>query len=146
MTVTIEREVYPKTSKLVALYDSVCWQAYTRDEASLTRAVANSLAVVTAWESEERLIGLARAVGDGESILFIQDLLVHPEYQGQGVGKALLKAIMAMYPQVPKKLILADSREALNAFYCSSGFVPVTDKDMTAWIYEDKGDAPVKIG
>jgi GNAT superfamily N-acetyltransferase len=102
--------------------------------------------VVTAWESEERLIGLARAVGDGESILFIQDLLVHPEYQGQGVGKALLKEIMAMYPQVPKKLILADTKEALNAFYLSSGFIPVTDKGMTAWIYEGMDDAQVTMG
>ena len=85
MAVQIERDVYPKTSKLAALYEAVGWSAYTQDEASLTRAGAQSLAVVTAWEGEERLVGLARAVGDGESILFIQDVLVHPEYQGRCV-------------------------------------------------------------
>lgn len=54
MAVQIERDVYPKTSKLAALYEAVGWSAYTQDEASLTRAVAQSLAVVTAWEGEER--------------------------------------------------------------------------------------------
>ena len=134
MAVQIERDVYPKTSKLAALYEAVGWSAYTQDEASLTRAVAQSLAVVTAWEGEERLVGLARAVGDGESVLFIQDVLVHPAYQGHGIGSALVRELCAMYPAVRQKLLLADNAPCLAAFYRNLGLTPAKEKGMEAWM------------
>ena len=133
MGVQLERDVYPKTSKLAALYEAVGWSAYTQDEASLTRAVAQSLAVVTAWEGEERLVGLARAVGDGESILFIQDVLVHPEYQGHGIGSALVGELCAMYPAARRKLLLADDTPELASFYRQLDWVPVKEAGMEAW-------------
>jgi len=134
MAVQIERDVYPKTSKLAALYEAVGWSAYTQDEASLTRAVAQSLAVVTAWEGEERLVGLARAVGDGESVLFIQDVLVHPAYQGHGIGSALVRELCAMYPAVRQKLLLADNAPRLADFYRNLGLTPAKEKGMEAWM------------
>lgn len=134
MAVQIERDVYPKTSKLAALYEAVGWSAYTQDEASLTRAVAQSLAVVTAWEGEEWLVGLARAVGDGESVLFIQDVLVHPAYQGHGIGSALVRELCAMYPAVRQKLLLADNAPRLADFYRNLGLTPAKEKGMEAWM------------
>jgi GNAT superfamily N-acetyltransferase len=134
MSIVIERDVYPQTAKLVALYDAVGWKAYTRDEASLTRAVANSLAVVTAWEDEEHLVGLARAVGDGEHILYVQDLLVLPRVQGQGVGRALLEQLLAMYPQVRQKFLMAETDPALEAFYQHSGWMKADGQGLQAWV------------
>ena len=40
-------------------------------------------------------IGVLRAVGDGQTIVFVQDLLILPEYQRRGVGTALLRALLA---------------------------------------------------
>ncbi|WP_419775479.1 GNAT family N-acetyltransferase [Ignavigranum ruoffiae] len=37
---------------------------------------------------DQKLIALLRAVRDGQTIVFIQDLLVDPVYQGQGIGRA----------------------------------------------------------
>ena len=134
MAITIERDVYPKTSKLVALYDSVDWKKYTEDEGALTRAIVNSLAVVTAWADEEHLVGLARAVGDGETVVYIQDVLVHPDYQKSGIGRALVEQLSAMYPSVRQKLLLADDTPELNRFYKNMGFTPVDEKGMKAWM------------
>ena len=134
MAIAIERDVYPKTRKLVALYDAVGWKKYTEDESALTRAIVKSLAVVTAWADEEHLVGLARAVGDGETVVYIQDVLVHPDYQKNGIGRALVEQLMAMYPAVRQKLLLADDTPQLNSFYEKLGFDAVNEKGMKAWM------------
>lgn len=46
--------------------------------------------VLAAYEGEE-LIGIIRTVGDGATIVFIQDILVYPNKQRHGVGTALVK-------------------------------------------------------
>ena len=58
------------------------WSAYTRDMPTLQRAISHSLHVVTARQ-DDRLVGLIRVVGDGLTIVYIQDLLVHPDFQKQ---------------------------------------------------------------
>src|SRR5690349_8106307 len=60
---------------LVNLYHAVNWGAYTRDPDALHRAVLNSTCVISAWEGD-RLVGLVRALSDGVSILYVQDILV----------------------------------------------------------------------
>lgn len=54
----------------------------------------NSLCVLGAYDGDN-LVGVVRAVGDGASVLFVQDLLVLPKYQRQGIGTRLLKTLLA---------------------------------------------------
>ena len=63
MDIQVEREV--SEDDLIALYDSVGWEAYTRSPETLTKAIANSTIVVTARGEEGELIGLAR----GQSLM-----------------------------------------------------------------------------
>ena len=74
-----------KRTDLEQLYSSVGWFAYTHDMDILENAVNNSLSVITAWQ-DDKLVGLIRAVGDGVTILYIQDILVNPEFQNKGIG------------------------------------------------------------
>ena len=37
---------------------------------------------------------MVRVVGDGASVILIQDLLVHPEYQRKGIGDQLMRAVL----------------------------------------------------
>ena len=60
--------------EILRLYASVGWTAYTDDPAALERGFRHSLLVLAAWEDGE-LAGLIRAVGDGATIVFIQDIL-----------------------------------------------------------------------
>ncbi|OQJ78092.1 GNAT family N-acetyltransferase, partial [Leuconostoc pseudomesenteroides] len=59
---------------LIKLYNSVGWFAYTKTRVNLMAAVTNSLMVVSAW-ADNQLVGLVRVVGDGQTIIFIQDIL-----------------------------------------------------------------------
>ena len=74
-----------RKEEIAKLYASVGWTAYTDDLAALERGFAHSLLVLAAYDGEE-LLGILRAVGDGETIVFIQDILVFPAQQRKGVG------------------------------------------------------------
>ena len=103
------------------LYTAVGWSAYTKNMSALEQGYKNSLLVLAAYESGE-LLGIIRAVGDGFTIVFIQDILVFPEKQRQGVGTALLKAVLDKYPDVRQIELATDNTPKTVAFYKSLGF------------------------
>ena len=107
--------------EIQTLYAAVGWTAYTEDLPALERGFQNSLLVLAAYEDGE-LIGLIRAVGDGTTVVFVQDLLVAPQKQRQGVGTALLKAVLDRYSNVRQLLLTTDNTPKTIAFYKSLGF------------------------
>lgn len=109
-----------EANELLALYESVGWTNYTARPEMLRRAYGNSLCILGAYAGG-RLIGVLRAVGDGHSIVFVQDLLVTPEYQRRGVGTALMKAAMERYASVYQFELLTDESEKTVLFYRSLG-------------------------
>ena len=64
--------------EIIGLYSAVGWKAYTDDPEALRKGYENSLLVLGAYEGEQ-LMGIIRVVGDGETIVFVQDILVFPE-------------------------------------------------------------------
>jgi GNAT superfamily N-acetyltransferase len=112
---TVERKA------LCALYDAVGWSMYTADPEKLEAAIAGSDFVVTAL-IEGEVIGLARCVSDDVSIVYIQDILVHPEQQNKGVGRALVSEILSRYAHVRQKVLLTDDRPEQLHFYATLGF------------------------
>ena len=119
----------------LALYQAVGWNMYTRDPKKLERAIAQSLSVLGAYDGDQ-LVGLIRAVGDGETILFIQDLLVLPSYQRQGIGRQLVNALVDQFPQVRQRVLLTDDRPQTRAFYENIGFVQSSKVGVIAF-YQD---------
>lgn len=74
--------------EILKLYSSVGWTAYTDDPQAL-KAVSKFVIGAGGQYEREELLGIIRAVGDGVTIVFIQDLLVFPEKQRKGVGGPL---------------------------------------------------------
>ncbi len=68
-----------KENEILNLYSSVGWTAYTDDLASLQVGFQNSLLTLAAYE-DDKLLGVIRTVGDSQTIVYIQDVLVVPEY------------------------------------------------------------------
>ena len=107
--------------ELLSLYLDAGWSAYTRDPQLLKRALAQSLEVITAW-ADERLVGLVRCIGDGLTILYIQDILVLKEYQNQGEATRLLEMVLLKYRDVRQKVLLTEDAPDVRHFYEKNGF------------------------
>ena len=60
--------------EITNLYQSVGWTNYLERISVLEDAYANSLCVIGAYDNE-KLVGIIRAVGDGLTIVFIQDIV-----------------------------------------------------------------------
>lgn len=125
-----------KKRLLLALYESVGWTTYTKDPEKLQRAIEQSLKVITAWH-EQTLIGLIRGVGDGETILYVQDLLLLPEYQNQGIGKELVDRLLAVYPEVRQKVLMTDEAPNVRDFYEKCGFISADKGSAVAFFKYD---------
>ena len=112
--------------EILALYASVGWTAYTDHPEALKRGFEKSLLTLAAYEGDA-LLGLIRLVGDGETVIFIQDLLVCPEHQRKGVGTALVKAVLNRFSHVRQIELATDDTEKTKAFYRSCGFLPMKE-------------------
>jgi len=105
---------------LIGLYTSVGWSNYTRNPDLLHRAVENSLWKLSVWDGRE-LVGLARAVGDDASIAYIQDILVRPDRQRNGIGTRLAAAAPERFAHVPQIVLITDDEPKTASFYRSVG-------------------------
>lgn len=102
--------------QLERLYNDVEWYAYTQDLEVLQQAIEQSLEVVTAWNGEE-LIGLIRIIGDGLTIIYIQDILVLNAYQNQGIATQLMQQVLEKYKNVRQKVLLTEEAPDVRHFY-----------------------------
>ena len=87
----IYKEFTPSPQQFNLLTDRVGWG--TRDEAVVEKALANSLYCLGAFDGN-KLIGFARIIGDETIFLYIQDVMVIPEYQGQKVGTGIMEKLI----------------------------------------------------
>ena len=87
------------------------------------RALNNSLMGAIAVK-EGQTIGMGRVVGDGVLWNYIQDLIVLPAYQRQGIGRLLLNAMMARLAQeaAPGSDVALISAPQAIRFYETHGF------------------------
>ena len=123
---TIKPYTQYNETEILPLYKSVGWRNYYEHPEMLPKAYAASLCILGAYE-DEKLVGILRAVGDGHSILFIQDILVYPQFQHRGIGTALVKAVLEQYPHVYQIELATDNTEKTVSFYKSLGFRPMEE-------------------
>ena len=77
------------------LFESVGWIS-ARYPQRLYKALMHSSTVLTVWDGE-RLVGLARVLDDSEMLAQIHYVLVHPDYQGQGIAGKMIEYIKEKY-------------------------------------------------
>ena len=131
MEVEIKINCDLEPEKIIELYLANKWSSAEKP-AQLIAALENSHNVVAAY-NENKLIGLANALSDGHLVVYYPHLLVHPDFQGLGVGRKIMEAMSSIYSQYHKQILVADGR-AID-FYSSVGFERA-GKSQPMWIYE----------
>lgn len=108
-------------NKIVQLYESVKWFAYTCNPTELKTAYENSSFILLATENGN-IVGALRSLSDDVSIHYLQDILVNPDYQRKGIAKQLLQMSLNRYAHVRTHLLLTDGEEKQHKFYESLGY------------------------
>lgn len=91
-------------------------------------AIANSYPIISVWDREE-LIGFARATSDGIYRAMVWDVVIHPDYRGQGLGRQLVQTLLA-HPQMNRveRIYLTTTHQ--QSFYEHIGFVSNSSTTM----------------
>lgn len=117
ITYLYDKEV--KTNSIQELFLSVNWLLKDKPE-KLQQAFSHSDKVITAWDGD-KLVGLINSIDDGSLTAYIPYLLVNPDYQKQGIGKALVRMIISEYESYERIVLLTEKDTA--DFYKKCGFI-----------------------
>lgn len=119
--ITIKKQEIVKLEDVLHLYQAVSWTNYTHQPEMLEQALSHSLAIYVVLDGDA-VVGLIRLVGDGFSSVFVQDLIVLPSYQRQGIGSALMKEALEDYKDAYQVQLVTEQTERTLGFYHSMGF------------------------
>jgi ribosomal protein S18 acetylase RimI-like enzyme len=111
--------------ELEELCNAVGWAR--RPIRKVRKAIQHSYLVVTMWEqraARRRLIGFSRATSDHAFNATIWDVVVHPDYQGRGLGKELMRQVIKKLrsEDISNVTLFADPQ--VVEFYKGLGFMP----------------------
>jgi GNAT superfamily N-acetyltransferase len=95
----------------------------------LATVFGNSMFTCFAY-SGEILAGAGRVLADGLDCAYIADVAVHPDHQGRGLGKAIIRKLMA-FSEGHKKIILY-ANPGVEPFYRKLGFLHMNTA-MAIW-------------
>ncbi|MGI5897233.1 MAG: GNAT family N-acetyltransferase [Oscillospiraceae bacterium] len=117
---------------------SVGWPAAEREQ--VANGLKNSVHLVSAVDAaNDSVVGIARCVGDGGMVAVLVDVAVLPDYQGKGIGSALVRLLLEkikedLHPgqKVMISLIAAHGREG---FYRRFGFAASPDENYGSNMY-----------
>ena len=137
--ITIKKQEFVKLEDVLHLYQAVGWTNYTDQPEMLEQALSHSLAIYVALDGDT-VVGLIRLVGDGFSSVFVQDLIVLPSYQCQGIGSALMKEALEDYKDAYQVQLVTEQTEKNVGFYRSLGFEDLSTYDCIGmtWINREK--------
>lgn len=103
---------------------SVGWKVLNEKQAE--KALKNSIYTLCAYDGNQP-VGMGRIVGDGAVISYIQDLVVHPGYQNQGVGRKIIEGLIQFVrdhnPEGNEMMLCLMCAKGRESFYQKFGFL-----------------------
>ena len=131
MTIDYELDGAIESAEVIELYVANNWSSAEKPEL-LMKALRASHSLVTA-RIDGKLVGLANAISDGHLVVYYPHMVVHPDYQRQGIGSGIMKCMQEKYGDFHQQQLTADG-DAVK-FYESLGFER-SGKTEPMWIYQ----------
>ncbi len=135
--ITIRKQEIVKLEDVLHLYQAVGWTNYTNQPKMLEQSLSHSLVIYLALDGDA-VVGLIRLVGDGFSSVFVQDLIVLPSYQRQGIGSSLMKQALEDFKEAYQVHLATEQTEENVGFYRSMGFETLSTYDCTGMIWVNR--------
>lgn len=98
----------------------------------LIKGLKNSHTLILAYYMD-KLLGLGSAISDGHLVVYYPHLLIHPKYQGQGIGKLIMTKFQEIYGGFHQQMLTADANAV--EFYKNCGFERAGQTEPM-WIYK----------
>lgn len=135
-TKSMDLIVNPRLTKheLIKLYSSVDWQKDVENIDNLKKGLRKSF-VIAAYE-DKKLVGLVRALSDFSTVVYVQDLLVCPEFQGKRIGKTLMLHLLNYFAAVGQIIIAAKPNNDARKFFHYLGFQEGCDRHLSAYVMD----------
>ena len=116
------RSEIPASDQFWELFQTTGWNdAYELSQKDLMQALRSSWYMLGAYAGE-RLVGFGRLVSDGVIHAMIYELIVLPEYQGQGIGGQILEKLVEKCRQTGVRDIQLFCARGKREFYEKHGF------------------------
>jgi len=113
------------------LYDDVGWGAY--DDNITQKALDNTFYSVSAYD-DNKIVGYGRIIGDTICFLYIQDIMVKPEYQGNKIGTMIMNKLLEKINEIkqenPDLRVYLGASKNKEEFYEKFGFIKRIDADL----------------
>lgn len=116
---------------IISLYTANKWSAAEKP-AALYNGLINSHSLISAWDNK-KLVGIGNAISDGHLMVYYPHLLIHPAYQGKGIGKMIMEKMQKIYGHFHMQMLTADGKSI--EFYNKVGFVNAGNT-QPMWIYQ----------
>ena len=128
LSITINTPI--QEDETITLYQANGWSSAHKPKALLS-ALRNSHTLVVARMDGE-LVGITNAISDGHLVVYYPHMLVLPEFQGQGIGTKMMKAMQKIYGGFHQQMLTADGKAI--GFYEKLGFSKA-GQTVSMWIY-----------
>ena len=110
------------SAEIVFLYKTGGWWKDTYDPAEIPRLITGSFAFAVAADTNGHAIGMGRAISDGVSDAYMQDLVILSEYRGKGIGTQILSVLIKHCKQAGLSWIGLIAEPDSEEFYLPLGF------------------------
>lgn len=123
MPITYETNARLQAEDICDLTASVGWPDPRLHGLDLVQRVWDQAPATVAARDGEKLVGVCRAMWDGGIMAFVRSVVVHPDYQGHGIGHELLNRLLAELERLGVEHISLWATHGTEHFYEKFGFV-----------------------